>query len=83
MAIMNFMEKHHNAEAVQDNGHNRLSPLARNQTRLAAIRTKLACHRDTRPLFDTARFTRNFEAALATMQARRQNGEPPADFAVA
>jgi hypothetical protein len=25
MAIMNFMEKHHNAETVQNNGHNRLS----------------------------------------------------------
>ena len=27
-AIMNFMENHHNAETVQDNGHNRLSPLS-------------------------------------------------------
>ncbi len=56
--------------------------LARDQTGLAAIRAKLARHRDARPLFDTARFTRNFEAALATMHARRQNGESPADFAV-
>ena len=56
--------------------------LARDQTGLAAIKTKLARNRDTRPLFDTARFTRNFEAALATMHARQQSGEPPADFAV-
>jgi len=57
--------------------------LARDQTGLAAIRAKLAGNRDTYPLFDTARFTRNFEAALATMHARRQNGEPCEHFAVA
>jgi predicted O-linked N-acetylglucosamine transferase (SPINDLY family) len=57
--------------------------LARDPTGLAAIRTKLARHRDTYPLFDTARFTRNFESVLATMHARRQNGEPPGHFAIA
>ena len=56
--------------------------LARDAAELAAIRTKLARNRDTFPLFDTARFTRNFEAALVTMHERRQNGRPPADFAV-
>ncbi|HEX3486967.1 MAG TPA: tetratricopeptide repeat protein [Micropepsaceae bacterium] len=56
--------------------------LARDPTGLTALRTKLARHRDTYPLFDTARFARNFEAALATMHRRRENGEPPADFAV-
>jgi len=54
--------------------------LARDPTGLAAVRTKLARHRDSYPLFDTARFTRNFEAALATMHARRRNGEPPEHF---
>jgi predicted O-linked N-acetylglucosamine transferase (SPINDLY family) len=56
--------------------------LARDQTGLAAIRTKLARNRDTRPLFDTARFTRNFEAALATMHRRQQSGQLPAHFAL-
>lgn len=57
--------------------------LARDQTRLAAIGMKLARNRETCPLFDTARFTRNFEAALATMHQRQQNGESPGHFAVA
>jgi predicted O-linked N-acetylglucosamine transferase (SPINDLY family) len=57
--------------------------LARDQTGLAAIRTKLARNRDTYPLFDTARFTRNFEAALATMHERQKNGESPGHLVVA
>ena len=57
--------------------------LARDQTALAAVKAKLARNRDTYPLFDTARFTRNFEAALATMQERRKNGQSPEHFAVA
>jgi predicted O-linked N-acetylglucosamine transferase (SPINDLY family) len=32
--------------------------------------------------FDTARFTRNFETALAMMHARHERGENPADFLV-
>jgi predicted O-linked N-acetylglucosamine transferase (SPINDLY family) len=56
--------------------------LARDPTELAGVRAKLARHRDTYPLFDTALFTRNFEAALATMHARRRNGQAPADLAV-
>jgi len=56
--------------------------LALDQAELAAIRTKLARNRDTYPLFDTARFTRNFEAALMTMHERQQSGERPMHFAV-
>jgi predicted O-linked N-acetylglucosamine transferase (SPINDLY family) len=56
--------------------------LARDPTGLAAVRSKLARHRGTYPLFDTARFTRNFEAVLAAMHARRRNGEPPEHFAL-
>src|SRR6185295_3994493 len=36
--------------------------LARDPARLAALKAKLLHHRDTWPLFDTMRFTRNFEA---------------------
>ncbi|HMI97693.1 MAG TPA: tetratricopeptide repeat protein [Micropepsaceae bacterium] len=57
--------------------------LARDQTELTAIRTKLARNRDTYPLFDTARFTRNFEAALAMMHERQKNGESPGHLAIA
>jgi predicted O-linked N-acetylglucosamine transferase (SPINDLY family) len=41
--------------------------LARNPDALAAIREKLTASRDRIPLFDTARFTRNLEAAYAAM----------------
>jgi predicted O-linked N-acetylglucosamine transferase (SPINDLY family) len=43
--------------------------LARDPDALAAIRSKLAASRDSVPLFDTARFTRNLEAAYAAMLA--------------
>ena len=68
------MENHHNAETVQNNRH---------KEGLAAIGTKLARNRDIYPLFDTARFTRNFEAALVMMHERQKNGQSPQDFAVA
>jgi predicted O-linked N-acetylglucosamine transferase (SPINDLY family) len=43
----------------------------------AALKAKLAGHRQTYPLFDTKRFTRNIEAAYTTMWQRYQRGEPP------
>jgi predicted O-linked N-acetylglucosamine transferase (SPINDLY family) len=57
--------------------------LARDPDTLADLRDKLARHRTTHPLFDTARFTRNLESAYLTMWKRHQNDEPPATFAVA
>ena len=56
--------------------------LARNPGALAAAKGKLARDRSTQPLFDTARFTRNLEAAYQTMWERHQRGEPPTSFAV-
>jgi predicted O-linked N-acetylglucosamine transferase (SPINDLY family) len=44
--------------------------LARDPDALAAIRRKLVASRDSMPLFDTARFTRNLEAAYASMLAK-------------
>jgi predicted O-linked N-acetylglucosamine transferase (SPINDLY family) len=38
---------------------------------LKAIGDKLAANRTSAPLFDTARFTRNLEAAYATMLAEK------------
>jgi predicted O-linked N-acetylglucosamine transferase (SPINDLY family) len=58
------------------------SRFAREPRYLAATKTKLAAKRDTTPLFDTARFTRNLETAFATMWGRWQRGDAPADFAV-
>jgi protein O-GlcNAc transferase len=57
--------------------------LARDPDLLGSLRAKLAANRRTRPLFDTERFTRNFEAAYVTMWERTQNGEAPQSFAVA
>ena len=56
--------------------------LARDPERLARIKTKLMHNRDIEPLFDTARFTRDLEAAYVGMWNRTQEGLPPASFAV-
>jgi len=57
--------------------------LARDPASLAALKQKLARNRLTKPLFDTARWTRHVEAAYEEMQARSQRGEAPAAFSVA
>ena len=56
--------------------------LARDPDRMSRIRKKLARNRETRPLFDTPRYTRNLEAAYSAMWRRHQNGDPPASFVV-
>jgi predicted O-linked N-acetylglucosamine transferase (SPINDLY family) len=56
--------------------------LATDPARLAALRAKLARQRDASPLFDTARMTRDLEAAYTAMWERNQIGEPPESFAV-
>lgn len=57
--------------------------LAAAPERLAGIRTKLAANRLTHPLFDTARYTRNLEAAYAAAHQRRLDGLPPATLSIA
>ena len=56
--------------------------LAREPTRLADLKARLARNRDSCPLFDTARFTRHIEAAYVNMWERQQRGEPLASFTV-
>ena len=56
--------------------------LARDPALLAALRAKLAVHRDTYPLFNTVRFARHIEAAYTTMWETWQRGEPPKNFSV-
>jgi predicted O-linked N-acetylglucosamine transferase (SPINDLY family) len=56
--------------------------LARDASALASVKQKLTRNRETQPLFDTARFTRNLETAYTTMWERHQKGERPANFAV-
>jgi predicted O-linked N-acetylglucosamine transferase (SPINDLY family) len=57
--------------------------LARNPERLAGIKAKLMRNRDTEPLFDTARFTRDLESVYTAMWERTQRGEAPESFSVA
>ncbi|MGY8660932.1 tetratricopeptide repeat protein [Bradyrhizobium sp. UFLA05-109] len=47
-----------------------------------ALKSKLATHRSTWPLFDTARMTRHIEKAFTEMWRRHRAGEAPASFAV-
>ncbi len=54
--------------------------LARDPEMLCALKTKLAHTRATWPLFDTARFTRNLEAAYSVMVERLRQRLPPASF---
>jgi predicted O-linked N-acetylglucosamine transferase (SPINDLY family) len=56
--------------------------LALDCNRLATIKAKLIRKRDTAPLFDTARFTRDLESAYTIMWKRQQDGLPAASFAV-
>ena len=56
--------------------------LASDGGELARLKAKLARNSDTSALFDTARITRDLEAAYHEMWERQQRGEPPASFAV-
>jgi len=48
--------------------------LAQDPAKLAAMKAKLASHRDSYPLFDTKRFARNIEAAYTTIWQRHPRG---------
>lgn len=57
--------------------------LAQDRDRLAAIRQRIAEGRETSPLFDSTRYTRNLEQAYETMVSIMRAGEAPRAFAVA
>jgi protein O-GlcNAc transferase len=54
--------------------------LARSPELLASVKAKLVRNRETFPLFDTARFARNIEAAYTTMWERYQRGRAGTSF---
>jgi tetratricopeptide (TPR) repeat protein len=56
--------------------------LARDTQAIRAIRARLTTNRETHPLFDTIRFTRNLEKAYVEMWARAERAEAPEHFAV-
>lgn len=62
---------------------NLIIELATNPERLTAIRNRLWNNRKTEPLFDTKRYTRNFEQGLEIAYQRHLNGDPPLDIRVA
>jgi protein O-GlcNAc transferase len=51
-------------------------------TRLGELRRQLEAARQSSPLFDTAGYCRNLEAAYEVMWERSQRGEPPAPIAI-
>lgn len=57
--------------------------LAREPTRLADLKAKLARNLKTTALFDTERYRRHIEAAFEAMVRRHRDGERPESFAVA
>ncbi|MBA2124970.1 hypothetical protein DLM45_01850 [Hyphomicrobium methylovorum] len=56
--------------------------LAQNPEMLTGIRERLSAARETAPLYDTARYTRNLESAFETMANLMRAGEPPKPFTV-
>jgi predicted O-linked N-acetylglucosamine transferase (SPINDLY family) len=56
--------------------------LATDRSLLADVKATLARNRSSYPLFDTARLTRNLEAAYDTMWQRSQSGQKPMAFDV-
>lgn len=56
--------------------------LATQPEKLDGIRQQLARYRNTRPLFDTARFTKNIEKAYLKMHQRQQAGLSPDNIVV-
>ncbi|HEY6870065.1 MAG TPA: tetratricopeptide repeat protein [Novosphingobium sp.] len=57
--------------------------LARDPSRLAAVRARVAGARSDCALFDTISYTRHYEAGLREVFARAQAGLPPADLVIA
>jgi predicted O-linked N-acetylglucosamine transferase (SPINDLY family) len=57
--------------------------LAHDPERVAAMRAQLVQARADSPLFDSLRFTRDFEALLLRMMQRHADGLPPAPLAAA
>jgi predicted O-linked N-acetylglucosamine transferase (SPINDLY family) len=56
--------------------------LATTPALLAGLRTRLAANRQTAPLFDTKRYTRQLEAAFDAIAQRHAAGLPPDHIAV-
>jgi predicted O-linked N-acetylglucosamine transferase (SPINDLY family)/SAM-dependent methyltransferase len=56
--------------------------LANDDEKLGAIRTKLISNRETAPLYDSTRYTRNLERSFETMVEIQRSGQTPRPFVV-
>jgi protein O-GlcNAc transferase len=54
--------------------------VSRDPLMAAALKAKIARHRETHPLFDTTRFTRHLESAYTRMWESHRAGRPPESF---
>jgi protein O-GlcNAc transferase len=72
-------------ELITTNWHDysrRALELARDKIKLSEIKQKLISERDTAPLFDSTRYTRNLERSFETMVEIMRSGEAPRPFVV-
>jgi predicted O-linked N-acetylglucosamine transferase (SPINDLY family) len=76
-SLLNAIELPELVTATPDAYEQLAIELAKNPARLAALKAKLARNRLATPLFDTARFTRNIEAAYTAMMERHRAGLSP------
>ncbi len=81
-SLLNAMGVPELITANADEYSRRALELARDKDQLDAIRKKLATDRDTAPLFDSTRYTRNLEKSFEMMLDIRRAGDPPQPFAV-
>ncbi|MDG2442554.1 MAG: hypothetical protein P8M13_04775, partial [Luminiphilus sp.] len=56
--------------------------LATDDQKLALVKDKLIANRLSAPLFDTARYTRNFEEGLLRAYKHHSDGDKPCDLRV-
>jgi len=81
-SLLNAMELPELVGTDQDDMVRIAKRIGTDATYRAALRRKVAANRLVAPLFDTARFTRDFEAAIEMMIRRQRAGAPPAHIDV-
>jgi protein O-GlcNAc transferase len=81
-SLLNAMQLPELVACDQDDMVRIAKRIAADPTYRAQLRAKVSAHRLTAPLFDTARFTRDFETAIELVVQRYRDGLPPAHIDV-
>jgi len=81
-SLLNAMQLPELVACDQDDMVRIAKRVATDSTYRAQLREKVAAQRLTAPLFDTARFTRDFETAIELLVQRYRDGLPPAHIDV-